>query len=263
MAMAAKTNPAIIAASTPLFAEPGGGSGRETDCLFGETLQIHGRWEGGSGTWHEITLDTDGYRGWLHHSAVGELPAPSHRVIAPRALLTEGADIKTPAPGTPSWLPMGALVKAAAADDPSTMLVMGDKEPLGHVPSGLLLPVGESVADWVAVAESLIGTPYRWGGRDSVGIDCSALVQLALAAAGRPVPRNSGDQERAVGEDVDAGALRRGDLVFWKGHVGVMADARTLLHANMHHAMSATEPLAEAVERFEGKGLAVTRYARP
>ena len=250
---------AISVASTPLHTEPDEASGRETDCLFGEAVVVHGD----NGEWREVTLETDGYRGWLRDSALGELPAPSHRVISPRALLTRGTDIKTPASATPCWLPMAARVKAEPTGDSDVVAVMGGNGALGHVPAGLLLPLGKTVGDWVAVAESLIGTPYRFGGRDSIGIDCSALVQLALAAAGKPVPRNSGDQEKSVGEDVDAGALKRGDLVFWKGHVGIMADAGTLLHANMHHAMTATEPLAEAIRRFEAKDLPVTRYARP
>ena len=158
---------------------------------------------------------------------------------------------------------MAAQVRAEPAGDGGTMVAMGGDGPLGHVPAGHLLPLGSAVDDWVAVAESLAGTPYRWGGRDSVGIDCSALVQLALAAAGRAVPRNSGDQEKGIGADIGGDALRRGDLVFWKGHVGIMADAATLLHANMHHAMTAAEPLAGAVARLEAAGLPVTRYARP
>ena len=255
--------PSITVASTPLFATPGVSAGRETECLFGERVEVHDRKKSEDGEWCEVTLETDGYRGWLAASALGESPEPSHRVIAPRAMLTSGEDIKTGAARTPAWLPMGALVKTEASGADGIVRVMGSNGALGHAPARLLLPIGSTVKDWVAVAESLIGTPYRWGGRDSVGLDCSALVQLALAAAGKPVPRNSGDQELEIGKDTEPGALRRGDLVFWKGHVGIMADAETLLHANMHHAMTATEPLAEAVRRLEASGLEVTRYARP
>ena len=255
--------PSITVASTPLFPSPDGSAGRETDCLFGEGVDIHDRRKGGGGEWCEVTLETDGYRGWLAGSALGDLPEPSHRVTAPRAMLTSGEDIKTGAAGNPAWLPMGALVKTEASGTDGVVRVMGSGGALGHVPARLLRPVGSTVEDWVAVAESLIGTPYRWGGRDSVGIDCSALVQLALAAAGRPVPRNSGDQEREIGKDIGPDALERGDLVFWKGHVGIMADAETLLHANMHHAMTATEPLEEALGRLEASGLEATRFARP
>ena len=251
--------PSIVVASTPLHAAPDSSSGRETDCLFGETVTVHGE----KGDWREATLETDGYRGWLHDSALGSLPPPTHRIVTPRALLTQGEDIKTPASASPGWLPMGALVAAEETGDGSTMQVMGADAPIGHVPVQHLLPLGTLVEDWVAVAESMIGAPYRWGGRDSLGIDCSGLVQLALAAAGKTVPRNTGDQEKVVGETIDAGALQRGDLVFWKGHVGIMSDAETLLHANMHHARTATEPLAEAVARLEAAGLPVTRYARP
>ena len=109
----------------------------------------------------------------------------------------------------------------------------------------------------------MIGTPYRWGGRDSMGFDCSALVQLSLGAAGQKVMRNSGDQEKTIGRDLDhIDDLARGDLVFWKGHVGIMADGQRLLHANMHHAMTAIEELRSALPRLEKAAGPITRLAR-
>ena len=93
----------------------------------------------------------------------------------------------------------------------------GEDEIIGHVPAHHLAPLGHVVADWVAVAESLIGTPYRWGGRDGIGIDCSALVQLSLAAGGIRAMRNSGDQEKPSADHRSSLGLVRGDLVFWKG----------------------------------------------
>ena len=250
---------AIVVASTPLFSAPDSANSRETDCLFGERVAIHEE----LGEWCDVTLKTDGYRGWLFASSLGELPEPSHRVVSTRALLTRGEDIKTQAINDPPWLPMGSLVTAVTDTDSGAMVIRGEDRPLGYTRPQHLLPVGDAAKDWVEVAERQVGTPYRWGGRDSIGIDCSALVQLALAAGGRSVPRNSGDQERKIGKTIKGDALKRGDLVFWKGHVGIMVDAETLLHANMHHAMTATEPLAGAVKRLEGQGLPVTRYARP
>ena len=252
----------ILVASAPLMNAPDPGSGRETDCLYGESVTIHAR----DGDWCDITLETDHYRGWLHASAIGTLPPATHRIIAPRSLLTTGADIKTPAASTPSRLPRAAQAHAASngitAD--GMMAIEGEAGRIGYLPSRHLMPLDGSVDDWVAIAESLIGVPYRWGGRDSIGIDCSALVQLALAAAGRPVMRNSSDQEKTIGKTISPDdGLERGDLVFWKGHVGIMTDAETLLHANMHHAMTATEPLKQALVRLEGLGLPATRFARP
>ena len=112
--------------------------------------------------------------------------------------------------------------------------------------------------DWVAVAEHFLETPYLWGGRTSEGIDCSGLVQTALMAAGIASPRDSDMQEAALGEpiaiDDRTAPLARGDLVFWKGHVGIMRDPDTLLHANGWHMKTVSEPLAEARDRIAASG---------
>ena len=106
----------------------------------------------------------------------------------------------------------------------------------------------------MAVAERFLGTPYLWAGRSSIGLDCSSLVQLALAEAGLKAPRDSDMQARELGMALDISAglpeVQRGDLVFWKGHVGIMRDGETLLHANGHTMTTAMEPLAEAVARI-------------
>jgi cell wall-associated NlpC family hydrolase len=100
------------------------------------------------------------------------------------------------------------------------------------------------------VADTLLGTPYLWGGASRWGLDCSGLVQAALLACGIDCPRDS-DQQRALGREIDEGEpLRRGDLVFWSGHVGLLSDAETLLHANAHHMAVAYEPLGEATARI-------------
>jgi cell wall-associated NlpC family hydrolase len=121
-----------------------------------------------------------------------------------------------------------------------------------------LAELGAHEADWVGVAERLIETPYLWGGRTSEGIDCSGLVQTALMAAAVASPRDSDMQEATLGEPIaiDDGSapLARGDLVFWKGHVGIMRDPVTLLHANGWHMKTVSEPLAEARDRIAATG---------
>ena len=132
------------------------------------------------------------------------------------------------------------------------------------MPAPQLRPIDEPEPDWVAVAERFIGVPYVWGGRSSSGIDCSALIQLALQAAGAECPRDSDMQEQALGSTLaDDETLKRGDLIFWRGHAGIMADHETLLHANAHHMAVATEPLGPAVSRIMAAGDgAVTRRVR-
>ncbi len=104
--------------------------------------------------------------------------------------------------------------------------------------------------DFVAVAERLLGTPYVWGGKTHAGCDCSGLIQTALQAAGIAAPRDTDMMEAALGSPVSQTDLKRGDLIFWKGHMGVMRDAATLLHANAFHMEVASEPLADTIARI-------------
>ena len=247
----------IITPSAAMMAQPDALSGRETDALYGEAVTLIKQQD----DWVEVVLETDGYQAWVETSSLGQLPPATHHIIAPRALLTVTPDIKSPAVG---YLPLGALISAEDGhNDQDTLAVTGQDGIKGYIPQHHALPLGEYCPDYVTVAEGMIGTPYRWGGRDSIGFDCSALVQLSLAAAGQKVMRNSGDQEKTIGHSLDhIDDLRRGDLVFWKGHVGIMADGHTLLHANMHHAMTAVEDLRSALPRLETAAGPITRLAR-
>jgi cell wall-associated NlpC family hydrolase len=134
----------------------------------------------------------------------------------------------------------------------------------GYVFARHVAPMGVVAPDHVIVAEAFLATPYLWGGRQSLGLDCSGLIQLCLDAAGIACPRDS-DMQQALGEPVDIAdltQLRRGDLVFWTGHVGIMVDENHMLHASGHHMMVIIEPLAAAAMRYAEADLAVAAVRR-
>lgn len=241
----------------PLRRAPRPDAALETEALHGEDVLVFEADEEG---WSWVQLLGDGYVGYMPTTALGPSPgAPTHRVAVPRTLLFPGPDIKLP---PLAGLPMGALValRGEAEDRNATY---GLVHPAGAIVRQHLAAPEDGAGDFVAVAERFLGTPYLWGGKSTLGIDCSGLVQIALVMAGRLAPRDTDLQEQALGTPLaEDEALRRGDLVFWKGHVGVMADETRLLHANAFHMMTVIEPLAAAVERAEAKGSAVTARRR-
>jgi cell wall-associated NlpC family hydrolase len=138
--------------------------------------------------------------------------------------------------------------------------------PHGFIRESHLAPLDSFLPDWVAVAERYLDTPYVWGGITHAGMDCSGLVQTALKASGHDCPRDADMQEAQLGKSValpaDLSGLARGDLVFWDGHVGIMRDARTLLHANAHHMRVASENLSDAVSRIDNVAGRITSVRR-
>lgn len=194
-------------------------------------------------------VDVAGDWSWgysLHDNYVGHVPSsalvplehmPDHIVHAAAAPLFAFPDIKAPVRTT---LPMGARVEGAR--EGGFLAVEGGFLHIRHA-----RPIAAPDRDPVEVASRLLGAPYLWGGRGAGGIDCSGLVQLALGLCGIDAPRDS-DQQRALGNEID-GPLRRGDLIFFPGHVGLMIDETRLLHANAHWMAVTTEPLADVVAR--------------
>lgn len=224
----------------------------DTQALYGERVTVYETTEEG---WAWGQLETDQYVGWLPANALATPGAPAtHKVIVPRTLCFPAANIKLPPLAA---LPMGAAVAVARQEEPFSVTHNG-----WHIPAGHIAPLSATYKDYVAVAEMLLGAPYLWGGKSSLGIDCSGLVQVALAAAGIAAPRDSDMQERALGRAIAVEELARGDLVFWKGHVAIARDARTLIHANAFHMMVAVEPLAGAVARIAAAGHKVSAIKR-
>jgi cell wall-associated NlpC family hydrolase len=206
--------------------------------LFGERFEVLD--EAGGFAWGQATRD--GYVGYVALADLAEPPAaPTHRIAAPRTYAFASPSIKTRASGP---FPINALVTEEAREGRFVKAAGA-----GWIVAEHLSPIGEFETDFVAVAERFVGAAYLWGGRESGGLDCSGLVQLALLACGRACPRDT-DQQAQMGRAIDAHEARRGDLVFWRGHVGIVLDGGRLLHANAHHMAAAIEPLAGAIERI-------------
>ena len=224
----------------------------DTQALFGEGVIVYETIDEG---WAWVQLEADGYVGWLSAGALGKTgKAPTHKVAVPRTLGFPGPDIKLP-PAVA--LPMGAQLAITKQDERFGVTGNGWHLPLAH-----LTPLKARQPDFIAVAEEFLHAPYLWGGKTSLGIDCSGLVQVALQATGRACPRDSDMQEMALGKLSSLGELRRGDLVFWKGHVAIARDSETLLHANAHHMAVAIEPALEAIARIKAAGSEVTSVKR-
>ncbi len=214
----------------------------DTQALFGEDVMLYEDHEG----WGWVQLARDGYVGYMAMAALGEGQIkPTHRVTVNRSFIYSGPDLKF---SVRDALPLGAAVCVRATQGGFAQI--GDA---AFVFADHLSARGERQKDFVAVAERLLHAPYLWGGKTSLGIDCSGLVQISLDAAGIAAPRDTDLQEQALGlpiaVDTDLAGLRRGDLVFWRGHAGIMRDETMLLHANAHHMLVASEPLQIARDR--------------
>jgi cell wall-associated NlpC family hydrolase len=228
----------------------------ETEALKGERITVYETTEEG---WCWGQLDSDGYVGWIPANALTTaLTEPTMRVQALSTLVFPAPNIKVP---PIEALPLGARVAVARIEQPFAVTVRG-----GFIPEQHLAALGKHDADCVAVAERFLGTPYLWGGKTNLGIDCSGLVQVAVSACGIACPRDSDMQENSLGEQVSVlGALsmpQRGDLLFWPGHVALVRDRKTIIHANAHHMSVAIEPLDQAVARIREAGSEVRSVRR-
>ena len=235
-----------------VFKAPEDGAERQDELLYGEGFEAMEMRDG----WAWGQARRDGYVGFVRAGALAAAgEAPSHRVAALRTAGFARPDLKSE---VVCLLSMNSLIRAGEVQRGYV-----DAGEAGWIFAAHLAPIGVFETDYVAVAERYLGAPYVWGGRSSLGLDCSGLVQAGMQAAGRACPRDADQQFAAFAEAPARPDLARGDLAFWKGHVGIMLDRERLLHANGHHMATAIEPLDEALARIEGAGVPFVGYRRP
>ena len=215
--------------------------------IYGERVTVFEENNGFS--W--VQRDWDGYVGYVQSNSLGERNTiPTHRIIVPRTFLYSGADLRFPRCGC---LSMGSEICVVDATETRgtqySQLVDGNWIVSKHISS-----VEEYADDFIEVAKTLMYTPYLWGGNTGFGLDCAGLLQLSMMMTGRVVAADSDLQAVSIGEIIDTSSgfddLQRGDLIFWRGHIGIMEDAKTLLHSSGHTMNVASEPYKQAIERI-------------
>jgi cell wall-associated NlpC family hydrolase len=245
----------IIDSIAPLRGEPSSQAMLLTQALKGERVTIYDRNAEG---WAWGQLNSDGYVGWLPDRALAKPAAtPTHKITAIRTFAFPGPSIKLPPVET---LVMGTTLTVLREEGTFAVTRGGWCLPLRHVGG-----IDNFEDDFVVVAERFVGTPYLWGGKSSLGIDCSGLVQIALTASGTGCPRDSDMQQDSLGRALDLSQskkLQRGDLIFWKGHVAIARDANTIVHANAHHMATVIENTREAIARIKASGSEIVAIQR-
>ena len=236
----------IIIPSTGMQSKPFESSELETECLFGESVNVLDE----NLDWVYCKLLTDNYNGWVSKKALGFIQKPTHRVQTTRSFLFEEKNIKS---NVISHLPMGSLLSVIMINGNWATVKLPSFYNLktAHVPKNHIVNVDYRTKDWVKVAEQLLNTPYKWGGRDTLGIDCSALLQLSYQTYGENIPRNTSQQlelQKKVVVNIDD--LERGCVIFWTGHVGIMTNNLYCIHANAYHMKTKIEPLSKIIERM-------------
>ena len=249
--------PAMLTAPVvALRPRPDTSVGIDTELLMGEEVRVLERRDG----WAWVQAVDDGYVGYLPETTLGPVVASTHVVTVPRTFVYSGADLRFP---IRMALSMGSRLTITGETETrgTRYLLLADG---GALVARHLRPVCDPPApDYVSVASLFLETPYLWGGKSGFGIDCSGLVQLALRLAGHSAPRDSDMQAAGLGRSIEEQELRRGDLVFWKGHVAIMEDETTMIHANGNTMTVARETLEAAIERIGWLYGTPTGYRRP
>lgn len=235
----------IITSSISLRAEPSDNSELETEGLFGEKVTIIKK----HSNWLYCKLLTDNYYGWLKDENLDILPKPTHRIISNRSFIFQEKNEKS---RCILYLPLGSQLSVNSIEDKWASIKLSKNfiEKSAYVPANHIIDINNKLNDWVYIAERLLGVPYKWGGRDTVGLDCSALLQLSYQTYGQNIPRNTFDQIRLNKKKLSLKELYRGCVIFWKRHVGIMVDKINCIHANAYHMEVVKEDLNNIISRM-------------
>ena len=235
----------IVKTSASMKSKPSANSSLETECLFGETIEVLDE----NLDWVYCKLTTDNYCGWLEKKSLSIFREATHRVLNIRTFIFENPDLKSK---IALYLPMGSrlVVEKIFSNWAQICFPDDNKIKVGYVPTKHIVEFQHKVSDWVTIAQSLQNTPYKWGGRDTIGIDCSAFLQLAYQTYGEAIPRNTSEQVLLKKPNIfKVENLQRGCVVFWEGHVAIMIDKENCVHANAFHMKTTTEPLIDIINR--------------
>ena len=226
------------------------------ELLFGEKVKI----QRDIGDWVLCSAAHDNYLGWIEKKGLTDVLETNYRVISLRSFVYEKDDIKG---NTIFHLSLGSKISVTSKKKVWSKIkfINNNEVKTGFVPSRDIIKINESITNWVNTAEKFINTPYKWGGRDSQGIDCSALIQLSLETAGLNFPRDTIDQYRKI-EIVNNDIKDRGSLIYWDGHVGVMTNKNKILHANAFHMTVLKEPLVDVIKRSEKEGKKILKIVK-
>lgn len=213
--------------------------------MFGKSLTILDE----NLDWYFCKLLTDNYYGWVKKASLGYMASSAHRVLSKKTFLFKHKDFRI---GCIDYLPLGSQICVKEIDNEWARFVLPTNQTheFAYVPKSHIVNKSEKISNWVSIAEKLIGTPYVWGGKNTIVLDCSALLQLSYQTYGEGVPRNSINQSMLTKETIiNNEVLKRGFVIFWKGHVAIMTDKLNYIYANAFHMEVTKEPIENVKAR--------------
>ena len=229
----------------PLFSEPNKKSAIYTELLFGEKVKISSLKK----NWAFCVSKVDGYKGWLQFKNLTKARNSTHIICSRDAIVYYKPDEKS---SSLFNLSLGSQIVCYRSEGDwfEINFDYNTKKRFGYVHFSNLRKINETTENWVDIAENFISTPYKWGGRSFIGIDCSGLLQICIAQKGIKVPRDTVDQVNCNFLEISHNSeLKRGDIVFWKGHVGIMQNKIFMLHANAKNMKVSSEKLSLVIKR--------------